>query len=133
MMSRPIRIALIEDNPADVHWFRITLEDTPYDCDLQVFTGGLAAVQELQQRPAADLLVVDWYLPMLEGRDLLDALSAIEHLRGKPMAVFAPARELGQFKTGWAGGRIHLLTKPVNPQMISDILRNIELTDSQIV
>jgi CheY-like chemotaxis protein len=132
-MSRPIRIALIEDNPADVHWFRITLEETSFPCDLQVFTGGVSAVQGLQKGPAADLLVVDWYLPTLEGRDLLDALNAIEHLRGKPMAVFAPARELKQFETGWAGGRIHVLTKPVNASMIGSILGTIVLSDSQKV
>ena len=129
-MSRPIRIALIEDNPADVHWFRLTLQETPFDCDLQVFTGGQAAVQALENGAGADLLVVDWYLPTLEGRDLLDALNAIDHLRGKPIAVFAPEREIQQFENGWSGGRIHVLTKPVNPQIIGEILSNVVLTDT---
>jgi DNA-binding response OmpR family regulator len=132
-MSRPIRIALIEDNPADAHWFRITLEDTSFDCDLRVFNGGLTAVQELQKEPAADLLVVDWHVPALEGKDLLNALNAIEQLQGKPIAVFAPKRELQKFQTGWEGGQLHLLTKPVNPQMIAEVLRNIPLTDGQSV
>lgn len=132
-MSRPIRIALIEDNPADVHWFRLTLNDTPFTCDLQVFTSGQSAVQELEKGPAADLLVVDWYLPTLEGRDLLDALNAIDHLRGKPIAVFAPQREIQQFENNWSGGRIHVLTKPVDSEVIGEILSNLILTDSQKV
>ena len=100
----PFRIVLIEDNPGDSTWFQITLEECRLNAVLKVYTGGLAALEALTLSAEADLLVVDWYLPVLKPDDLLDKLRAIPGFGHVPIAVFVPQHEEARLIRQWSAG-----------------------------
>ena len=124
-MVAPFRIVLIEDNPGDSTWFQITLEECRLDAVLKVYADGLEALEALTLSVEADLIVVDWYLPVLEPRDLLDKLRAIPAFGQVPIAVFVPPHEEAQLIREWYGGRLHVVTKPIDCEQLTGILKTL--------
>lgn len=123
----PIRIVLIEDNPGDSTWFQITLDECQIETEivLTVYSGGVAALETLHTVAEADLLAVDWYMPVMEPRDLLDKLREIPAFAHTPIAVFVPQHEEARLIREWYGGRLHVVTKPVDCDQLIAILKTI--------
>ena len=121
----PIRIVLVEDNPGDSTWFQITLDECQLNTVLTVYSGGVAALDALHNRAEADLLAVDWYMPMMEARDLLDKLRAIPAFLHTPILVFVPEHEEARLIREWYGGRLHVGTKPISCDELTVILKTI--------
>ena len=119
----PIRIVLIEDNPGDSRWFQITLDECQLNTVLTVYSGAAAALDALRIVAEADLLAVDWYMPMMEARELLDKLRAIPAFEHTPIVVFVPEHEEARLIREWYGGRLHVATKPIGCDELTAILK----------
>ena len=80
--SEPCQIVLAEDNPGDVRLVRRALNEHAITCKLRVITDGEAVLSffaELDRqadRPCPDLLLLDLYLPKLDGSEVLKRLRA---------------------------------------------------------
>src|SRR4051794_13508125 len=79
MKSQPIRIALIEPNRADVHWFCQSAKEAGLDAEVIHFSTGITALDEWTHRGdcTADLIVVADVLPMLTAQDFIDTARAL--------------------------------------------------------
>ena len=88
-----VEILLIEDNAADVELFREALGETQWEHRLTHAWDGLAGLAILRSGAAAtppyrpDLILLDLNLPILSGREVLDALKADPRLANIPVAV----------------------------------------------
>jgi two-component system chemotaxis response regulator CheY len=127
----PIRIVLIVDNPGDAKWFRIMLDECGFDTVLKTYSGGIEALRALRSNPEADLVVIDWYMPQIDTRDLLDALREIPELALTPVAVFVPEHQREDLLREWRGGRFHLVSKPIDCDQLTAIVRPIGEADQQ--
>jgi CheY-like chemotaxis protein len=119
----PIRIVLIEDNPGDSAWFQITLDECHLNTVLTIYSGGASALAALESVPEADILVVDWYLPAMEPRELLDHLREIPAFAHTPIAVFVPKHEEARLIREWYGGRLHIVFNPIDCDQLTAILK----------
>lgn len=82
-LSRPFRILLIEDNPADVYLLEMALKRRKINYKLLYYAYGEQAIRALQKGDCLkpDLILADLNLPRRDGFDVLTAV------RGKPSLV----------------------------------------------
>jgi CheY-like chemotaxis protein len=92
--GRPVRVLLVEDNPADVRLLREALSDGKVDIELSVAGDGeeaierlLASIEEPSRRP--DLVLLDLNLPRKTGGDVLAEVKANPVLRRIPVIVLS--------------------------------------------
>lgn len=91
--SRPVEILLAEDNLADVEIFERSLRDAPFPSHLTVVSDGEAALAFLQQQapythaPTPDLILLDIYLPLKSGWEVLEWLKAQPELARIPVVM----------------------------------------------
>lgn len=82
---------------------------------------GFAALKAFFAGPCVDVLVLDWVLPDIEGRDLIRLLHAQRELADLPVVLTTGLDlELPSFE-----GAVCLLRKPFAPDELSRILRRL--------
>jgi CheY-like chemotaxis protein len=77
----PVRILLVEDNPAEIHLFRLALNGQNQKCDLHEIRDGAAALQYIEEyrktcaeEPEPCVIVLDIHLPKHNGPAVLRAI-----------------------------------------------------------
>lgn len=90
MEQRPLRILLIEDNPADVVLTRMTLAESGRVHELLVIVDGEAALAYLRvANPAPDLILLDLNLPKVDGFSVLEQLRELPEVGKVPVAILS--------------------------------------------
>ena len=93
MMLEPIRILLVEDNPADAHLTRIRLGEAKVLNTMAHVEDGEQAQCYLRKQPpyedaqAPDLILLDLNLPRLDGREVLAFVKGDPVLKRIPVVV----------------------------------------------
>ena len=92
--STPIRILLVEDNPADVYLIRRALAENSVHCLLQLALDGNEALSFLrsegnsQDAPRPNLILLDLNLPRHDGLEVLQHIRQDQQLADVPVIVF---------------------------------------------
>jgi CheY-like chemotaxis protein len=93
MEQKPLRILLIEDNPADVALTRLTLKESGRLHELLVIGDGEAALAYLRvASPPPDLIVLDLNLPKIDGFAVLEQLRRMPAGGQVPVAVLTSSQ-----------------------------------------
>lgn len=93
--TREIHILMVEDNPADVVFFREALRETRIAVKLHVSSTGEEAMQFLLaqapfgDRPRPDVIVMDLNVPVKNGREVLEEMMVHPTLRTIPVAILS--------------------------------------------
>src|SRR3954454_2944331 len=89
-MTRPIRVLLVEDNPADADLTRETFDVSKLHVDLSVAIDGAQAMAVLKKRgtaPLPDLILLALNPPKKDGRAVLGEIKSDEELRKIPVVI----------------------------------------------
>jgi chemotaxis family two-component system response regulator Rcp1 len=130
--GRPVEILLVEDNPSDVRLTRESLKDSKVLNHMSVVDNGVEAMAFLRRegkyvkatRP--DLILLDLNLPKKDGREVLAEIKADEQLRRIPVVVLTTSSaEQDILKTYDLHANCYI-TKPVNLDQFSAVVRAIE-------
>ncbi len=130
--GRPVEILLVEDNPGDVGLARETLKDSKLLNHMSVVANGVEAMAFLRRegkyanaaRP--DLILLDLNLPKKDGREVLAEIKTDEQLRRIPVVVLtSSSAEMDILKMYDLHANCYI-TKPVNLDQFSAVLRAIE-------
>ncbi|MBV8845608.1 MAG: response regulator [Bryobacterales bacterium] len=90
MDQRPLRILLVEDNPADVLLTRMSVEESGAVHDLQAIADGEAALIYLRAaNPPPDLILLDLRLPKRDGFAVLELLRELPKFSKVPVAILS--------------------------------------------
>jgi len=98
-------IFLVEDNPADVDLFRMTLQESCVDCELVVFEDGREVLDYISGASAAipkgnpDLIVLDLNLPRNDGLEVLRALRDTQEYATVPIAILSSSSSVRERST----------------------------------
>jgi CheY-like chemotaxis protein len=96
-VSKPARILVIEDNPADIYLLRHALDRHSEEYELDVLADGEAAIRFIQEQgtPGAELepcvIVLDVHLPKHDGTAVLEALRQEPSLAGVQVVAWTTA------------------------------------------
>jgi PAS domain S-box-containing protein len=119
--SGPIRILVVDDNPAAIYATSRVLKSAGYEI-LQATTGAAA----LEAAARADLIVLDVNLPDIDGFEVC------RRLRAKPETAQIPVLHLSatftnaqDFAQGFEAGADSYLTRPVEPPVLIATVRTL--------
>ena len=130
--GRPVEILLVEDNPGDVDLTRETLLDSKLLNHMSVVNNGVEAMAYLRRegkyvdatRP--DLILLDLNLPKKDGREVLAEIKADERLRRIPVVVLTTSSAEKDILQTYDLHANCYITKPVNLDQFSAVVRAIE-------
>ena len=129
---RPAEILLVEDNPGDVDLTRETLLDSKLLNHMSVVNNGVEAMAYLRRegkyvdatRP--DLILLDLNLPKKDGREVLAEVKVDERLRRIPVVVLTTSSAEKDILQTYDLHANCYITKPVNLDQFSAVVRAIE-------
>ena len=130
--GRPVEILLVEDNPGDVRLTRETLKDSKLLNRMSVAVDGVEALAFLRRegryagevRP--DLILLDLNLPKKDGREVLAEIKADESLRRIPVVVLTTSSAEQDILKMYDLHANCYITKPVDLDQFSTVVRAIE-------
>ena len=130
--AHPIEILLVEDNPADVRFFREALHMAGVRHQLSVVTNGEEAMAFLHRQgpyrsaPRPEVVVLDLKLPRVSGHAVLGAIRVDPELRSIPVVVLTSSYAPRDQERSYDLEADHYVTKPVGLDVLAGELRIIE-------
>jgi CheY-like chemotaxis protein len=115
-LSRPLRLLLVEDNPADAMLVEIGLESTEAAYTLEVAKDGAEAIELLLRIgqngiSAPDLILLDLNLPKVTGQEVLLMIKAQPSLQAIPVIVLSSSSEQSDIMAAYRHGASSYLRK----------------------
>lgn len=128
----PIKILLVEDNPADVRLTIEALKEGKITNTLEVVRDGIEALDFLYCRgnhsdaPRPDLILLDLNLPRKDGREVLAEIKEDEDLKRIPVVVLTTSKaEEDILKTYNLHANCYI-SKPVDLEAFINVVKSIE-------
>ena len=125
-MPNSLYILLIEDDGDDVELFTQALEDNGIAHALEVLTDGMSVVEYLKnpKKQAPDLIVMDFNLPLLHGREVLIRIKE-SLLKDVPLVVLTTSSAMEDKKYVFEKGASMFITKPASIEDLSKMATDI--------
>lgn len=114
-------LLLVEDNEADILFFRRALARVKPDVPIEVVTNGVSAMERLAG-PAPSLLLLDLKLPRLSGLEILEWMKTQPSLAGVRKVVLTSSAEDSDIRRAYALGAAAFVVKPVEFAMLRDVV-----------
>lgn len=132
MVSKPIDILLVEDNPGDVRLTREALKEGKIKNNLFVTSNGVEALEFLKQegeytdaiRP--DLILLDLNMPRMDGRELLEKIKQEPDLRRIPVVILTTSKSEEDIVKSYDLHANCYITKPVDLDQFISVVKSIE-------
>ena len=132
MMTRPIEVLLVEDNPGDVRLTREALKEGKVHNNLHVAPDGVEALAFLRRegryteavRP--DLILLDLNLPRKGGREVLAEVKGDPALRHIPVVILTSSQAEQDIARAYDLHANCYITKPVDLSQFMTVVRSIE-------
>lgn len=129
--SREIRMLIVEDNPADVAFFREALQEARIAAELHVAWTGEEAMQILLRQtpfgdvPRPDLIVMDLNVPVKNGREILEEMMNHPALRTIPVAILTTSKVDSHVCDAYTSGLCRYFVKTDDLCQFEEITRKI--------
>lgn len=128
-----VDILLVEDNEADVVLVREALKDAKVYNRLHVASDGQQALDFLRHDPAENpdgivpgLILLDLYMPKLNGLEVLEAIKKDDKLRKIPVVMMSSSREESTIVEAYELQANCYVVKPVDFTQLIHVIHTIE-------
>jgi two-component system, chemotaxis family, response regulator Rcp1 len=130
--DKPLHLLLVEDSPADVGLVEEAFRESILNFRLHLAEDGLEALQFLRKQGkhadavVPDLILLDWNLPKMNGREVLEQIKSDQRLRSIPVIVLTTSDDDRDVDRAY---RLHAncyMTKPVDLERFLKKIRAIE-------
>lgn len=132
-MQQNVDILLVEDNEADIVLMREAIKDAQVTNKFHVVRDGEAAVKFLHRDPEVNpdaivpgLVLLDLYLPKLNGMEVLKATKEDEALRNIPIVMMTSSREESDMVQAYNLRANAYVVKPVDFDQLLNVAKTIE-------
>jgi CheY-like chemotaxis protein len=127
----PIRILLVDDDPADVRLTQEALKEHKVFCETAVAGDGIEALAYLRRegpytsvtRP--DIILLDLNMPRKDGREALREIKADPFLRQIPVVVLTTSKSEEDVFRSYDLGANSFVTKPVTFQSLVELMKTL--------
>ena len=134
MPKKVVRVMIVEDHDATAYLIKraFAQRGARVDWDLSFATDGEEALDYLFRRgvhknatrPA--IVLLDWNLPKVSGREVLEALKANDDLRTVPVLVFSSSQEDEVVEAAYRGRANGYICKPSDLESFYTVIESIE-------
>lgn len=115
-------VLVAEDEPLSALLLQTMLEDAGFS--VTVVSDGKRALNHMYRHPV-QLLVLDWLMPVMGGRDVLDARQLDPNLRRIPVVVVSSAVREEVAREAIELGAAQFLSKPYEPAQLIQLVRGL--------
>jgi CheY-like chemotaxis protein len=84
---------------------------------------GRDAIEVLKATPEVNLVLMDVMMPEMDGYETMQAIRAMEDLRGLPIIALTAKAMKGDREKCIAAGASDYITKPVDPDQLLSLMR----------
>jgi len=132
MNYKPIKILLVEDNPADIRLATEALKERGVESDLSVVTDGMDAINFLKRTgkfsdsPRPELILLDLNLPRKSGFDILQVLKADPNLKSIPVIILTTSSADEDIAKSYSLNANCFVTKPTDLAQFLEVVKTIE-------
>lgn len=112
----PIRILIVEDEPAICEMLTFALADSGYRCDVAT---DVRAARSLVADSNPDLIVLDWMLPGQSGIEFARELKRDPGTRDIPVIMLTARTQEADVVTGLDAGADDYIPKPFSPRELA--------------
>lgn len=130
--TRPVRVLLVEDDPAHAEIIQRNLEQTRVPHQIVHVEDGQLALEYLyrqgqyadqQERPAPDLVVLDLRLPRVNGLEVLHRIKSDQQLKKMPVVILTTSDSEVDMVQAYNSGAGSYLVKPVSFEQFSTLMQ----------
>jgi CheY-like chemotaxis protein len=124
-MSKVFKILLIEDDEDDIELLEEALKENkvPYSLDV-VMEGDKVTHYFNTVKTLPQVIVLDFNLPKLHGREILHIIKSTHHLKDVPVVVLTTSAAKEDAEYALRLGAKHFITKPTS---MKDFSKTVEL------
>jgi len=128
----PVKILLVEDNPGDVRLIIEALKDSKIYNTLDVVEDGPDALEYLHKqgkyaaKATPDLILLDFDLPTLSGKEVLEQVKTHKDLRVIPVIVLTVSQSEQDILRAYHLQANAYVNKPIDLDQFISIVRSIE-------
>ena len=133
VILRTIRLLVVEDNPAYLYLIQKAFSGRREQIrwELTVAIDGEEALhvlfeEENKSIPLPDLILLDWNLPKVSGREVLQRLKQDQELRRIPLLVFSASEADRDIHAAYDNHANGFITKPWGDEALSATVEAIE-------
>lgn len=132
MAVEPIRILLVEDQPADVRLTEEVLKAGKVANELYVAEDGEKAMEFLRREgrhadaPKPDLVILDLNMPRMDGREVLEAIKSDPDLMKIPVLMLTTSSAERDILDAYENHVNAYITKPIDLEEFVAVVRSIE-------
>ncbi len=125
----PLELLLIEDTPQEARRTVDALRKGRVRCRITVVEDGEQALDLLRSQPAyrPEVILLDWYLPKKDGREVLNDLKSDPAYCQVPIVVLSMSDRQEDVAAAYDGHANSFVTKPSDPEQFARVLQLIEL------
>jgi len=129
---RPLRVLLVEDDPADVLLVQEAFADSAMATALDVVSDGVEALARLRRAgehvhaPTPDLILLDLNLPRMGGREVIAEIKDDPELRVIPIVVLTTSEAEEDVLGSYSLHANAYVTKPAEFDRFVEVVRQIE-------
>ena len=93
MKNKPVKILLVEDNSADIRWIVEVFKEYHISNEIHAVKDGAEAIDFLYKKgeyedvPYPDIVILDLYLPIISGHEVLKKIKNDNNLRSIPVVI----------------------------------------------
>ncbi len=131
IVSNPIEILLVEDNPGDVRLIKEVFKDAKIYNAMQVAYDGETAMEILRGEGEydgfyPDLILLDLNLPKKDGREVLREIKGDETLKCIPVVILTTSNAEEDLIETYKMNANCYITKPVDLDQFINVVKSIE-------
>lgn len=119
-----MNILVVDDSKTTLKLIANILDDLGYDDVTTVNSAGEAL--DVIARGHTDVVLLDWYMPKMNGIELLNVLKDDEKTRKIPILMVTVEDDMNMVKDAIDSGAEGYLVKPINRELLKMRLRDIE-------
>ena len=124
---KELNILLIEDDNDDIELIQDALSDNNVSNKMQVIKDG-GSVAGYLEKPAGvpDIIVMDFNLPKVHGRDILKNIKRTTQFKNVPIVILTTSSSQNDIDYSYKEGASRYLIKPTTTEGFRDVVKVIQ-------
>ena len=123
----PIRILLVDDNPADAMLARELITETGIPAAVSVVTNGELAINLIEdmlgsEADMPELVLLDLNMPKRNGHEVLKLLRGMPEIMTMLIVIYTGSRSPFDLETARVGGASGYIVKPIDAKEIDETI-----------
>ncbi len=129
MKNKPVKILLVEDNPADMRWTVEIFKEYHILSEIHTVKDGAEALDFLYKKGKykdisyPDIILLDLYLPCMSGHEVLKKIKSDKNLRIIPVVILTASNSPEDARIAYKNQVDCYISKPVDFKGLMKIIR----------